>query len=308
MSVTVRDVTKWYGEQKALDHVTFTVSGGEVTGFLGPNGAGKSTMMKIITGFLPPSSGEVLVDGLDVRNHLPEVKKRIGYLPEHNPLYPEMYIREYLNYVAGLYKLGSHKKERVQEIIGLTGLEPELHKKIGALSKGYRQRVGLAQALLHDPDVLILDEPTSGLDPNQIVEIRELIRQLGKEKTVLLSTHIMQEVEAICSRVIIIHKGRIIADDSEKSLVSLKTKGSFTTIRTEFKESLPPDRLAALSHVTEIIPENDRIFTLHCEKDIREEIFHFAQRESLTLLGLSLVSQNLEEVFRELTGTMKGDQ
>ena len=301
MSVTVQDVTKWYGGQKALDHVSFTVFRGEVTGFLGPNGAGKSTMMKIITGFLPPSSGDVFVDGLDVRNNLLEVKKRIGYLPEHNPLYPEMYIREYLNYVAGLYALGSHKKSRVQEIIRMTGLEPEQHKKIGALSKGYRQRVGLAQALLHNPEVLILDEPTSGLDPNQIVEIRELIKHLGMEKTVLLSTHIMQEVEAICDRVIIIHKGKIIADGAEKNLVNLQPKQTWFTIYAEFKETVTPEQLSALSHVTEIVPQGNSIFTLRCEKDIREQIFTFAREQSLTLLSLSLISQNLEEVFRELT-------
>ena len=301
MSVVVRDVTKWYGGQKALDHISFTVTKGEVTGFLGPNGAGKSTMMKIITGFLPASSGEVYVDGRDVRNDLLAVRKRIGYLSEHNPLYPEMYIREYLNYVAGLYHLGSQKKKRVKEIIRMTGLEPEQHKKIGALSKGYRQRVGLAQALLHDPDVLILDEPTSGLDPNQIVEIRELIKQLRREKTVLLSTHIMQEVEAICDRVIIIHKGKIIADGSEKSLINLQSKDAYSTIYIEFRETINPEQLRSLDYVLEIIPETSQSFTLHCKKDIRDNLFQFALQHSLTLRSLSLVAQNLEEVFRELT-------
>ncbi len=300
MAVTVKNITKYYGKQKALNGVSFTVSDGEVTGFLGPNGAGKSTMMKIITGFLPPSSGEVFVDSLEVRNNPLEIRKRIGYLPEHNPLYPHMYIREYLNYVAGLYHLGQPGKTRVKEIIHITGLETEQHKKIGSLSKGYRQRVGLAQALLHDPKVLILDEPTSGLDPNQIVEIRQLIKQLGREKTVLLSTHIMQEVEAVCDRVIIIHKGEIIANDSEKSLMNLKTKAYFI-IHAGFKEAITPDLLKALPHVLEVIPESDTTYTLHCEEDIREDIFRYAVAHSLTILSLSLAGQSLEEIFRKLT-------
>ena len=301
MSIAVKDITKYYGEQKALDHISFTVEEGAVTGFLGPNGAGKSTMMKIITGFLPPSSGEVFVDDLNVRDHLLEIRKQIGYLPEHNPLYPEMYIREYLNYVAGLYHLGSLKKTKVEEVIRMTGLQPEQHKKIGALSKGYRQRVGLAQALLHDPQVLILDEPTSGLDPNQIIEIRQLIKQLGHEKTVLLSTHIMQEVEAVCDRVIIIHKGRIIADGAEKELVNLQLQDSSFKIHVEFKESLSPEKLYDLEHILEIIPQTGRSFTLLCNKDIREDIFRFATEHALILTGLFLTGQNLEEVFRELT-------
>jgi ABC-2 type transport system ATP-binding protein len=301
MSVTVRNITKWYGRQKALDDVSFSIEKGHVTGFLGPNGAGKSTMMKIITGFLPPSTGEVQVNGLEVRNHLLEVRRMIGYLPEHNPLYPEMYIREYLFYVAGIYRLGKEKKKRVEEIIGLTGLGPEQHKQIGSLSKGYRQRVGLAQALLHDPDVLILDEPTSGLDPNQILEIRELIKTLGREKTVLLSTHIMQEVEAICDRVIIIHKGRIIADESERSLVHLREKQSFFTIQAEFSEEVPVDHLTSLTHVLEVTPAGNHSFVLQCEADIREEIFRMAVEKGFTLRGLSLAARNLEDVFRELT-------
>ena len=301
MSVTVRNVTKWYGQQKALDNVSFSVEKGYVTGFLGPNGAGKSTMMKIITGFLPPSSGEVQVNGLEVRNNLLEVRKTIGYLPEHNPLYPEMYIREYLNYVAGIYKLSHNKKKKVEEIIGLTGLGPEQHKQIGSLSKGYRQRVGLAQALLHDPGVLILDEPTSGLDPNQIVEIRELIKTLGREKTVLLSTHIMQEVEAVCDRVIIIHQGRIVADETEHSLVSLREKQSFFTIQAEFSEEVPAALLSSLTHVLGVTTAGSHSFVLQCEADIREEIFHMAVEKGFTLKGLSLAARNLEDVFRELT-------
>ena len=301
MSITARNITKWYGSQKALDDVSFIVEKGHVTGFLGPNGAGKSTMMKIITGFLPPSSGEVLVNGLEVRNNLLEVRKMIGYLPEHNPLYQEMYVREYLSYVGGIYKLGREKKKRVEEIIGLTGLGPEQHKQIGSLSKGYRQRVGLAQALLHDPDILILDEPTSGLDPNQIVEIRELIRSLGKEKTILLSTHIMQEVEAVCDRVIIIHRGKIVADETERSLLSLREQQTLCTIHVEFSETVAPSLIESLDHVREVAPAGEHAFMLSCEQDIREEIFRLAVSQGLTLKTLALTGRSLEEVFRELT-------
>ena len=207
MSIVVQGVTKFYGEQKALDNISFEVKTGEIVGFLGPNGAGKSTMMKIITGFIPASSGKVNVNGIEIRTENLEVRKNIGYLPENNPLYPEMYVREYLGFVASVYKPGISEKKQIDNIIELTGLSPEQNKKIGSLSKGYRQRVGLAQALIHNPAVLILDEATTGLDPNQIVEIRNLIKEAGKEKTVMLSTHIMQEVEAICDRVIIIDKG-----------------------------------------------------------------------------------------------------
>ncbi len=216
MSIVVQGVTKLYGEQKALDNVSFEVKTGEIVGFLGPNGAGKSTMMKIITGFIPASSGQVNVNDLVVGTDNLEVRKRIGYLPENNPLYPEMYIREYLGFVASIYKTGIPKKKLIDNIIEVTGLRPEQKKKIGALSKGFRQRVGLAQALIHNPEVLILDEATTGLDPNQIVEIRNLIKEAGREKTVMLSTHIMQEVEAICDRVIIIDKGVIVANEDEK--------------------------------------------------------------------------------------------
>jgi len=214
MSIKATNITKIYGKQKALDSVAIEINAGEVVGLLGPNGAGKSTMMKIISCFLPPTSGEVTVDGFDIFEQELEVKKRVGYLPENNPLYLDMYVREYLFFLAGIHKLGRTKRSRVDEIIGITGLGLEQNKKIGALSKGFRQRVGLAQALLHDPSVLILDEPTSGLDPNQLLEIRSLIQEIGKEKTVLFSTHIMQEVEAICDRAVIIHLGKIVADDS----------------------------------------------------------------------------------------------
>jgi len=223
MSIKATDITKIYGKQKALDSVSLEINAGEVVGLLGPNGAGKSTMMKIISCFLPPTSGEVTVDGFDIFEQELEVKKRVGYLPEHNPLYLDMYVREYLSFLAGIHKLGRRKKARVDEIISTTGLELEQNKKIGALSKGYRQRVGLAQALLHDPSVLILDEPTSGLDPNQLLEIRSLIQEIGKEKTVLFSTHIMQEVEAICNRAVIIHLGKIVADDAVANLKKEKS-------------------------------------------------------------------------------------
>jgi ABC-2 type transport system ATP-binding protein len=217
MSIKINNVTKIYGKQKALDNVSFQVNSGEIVGFLGPNGAGKSTLMKIITSFIPPTEGDVYVNGLNVLEHQKEVKKLIGYLPEQNPLYNEMYIVEFLNFVAGLYNI-KNRVERIDKIIQLTGLEPEIEKKIGALSKGFKQRVGLAQAIIHDPKILILDEPTSGLDPNQIIEIRNLIKELGKEKTVLLSTHIMQEVDAICDKIIIISNGKIIADDTTENI------------------------------------------------------------------------------------------
>ncbi len=221
MSIEVKEVSKIYGSQKALDTVSFSIQKGEIVGFLGPNGAGKSTMMKIITCFLPQSSGSVKVCGFDVSEDPMEVKKRVGYLPEHNPLYLDMYVKEYLGFIAGLHKIEG-KKERVAEIIEQVGLQVEQHKLIGALSKGYRQRVGLAQALIHDPEVLILDEPTTGLDPNQIEEIRNLIKKVGKSKTVMMSTHIMQEVEAVCDRVIIVNKGNLVADDSSGEISKSK--------------------------------------------------------------------------------------
>lgn len=222
MSISVQSLTKIYGTQRAVDAISFDIKKGEIVGFLGPNGAGKSTTMKMITGYLPPTDGKAVVAGFDVSEKPMEVQKRLGYLPEANPLYYDMYVREYLEFSAGIHQLGSHARKRIEDIVSQTGLGKEAHKKIGALSKGYKQRVGLAQAMLHQPEVLVLDEPTSGLDPNQIVEIRELILRMGQEKTVLLSTHIMQEVEAMCSRVIIINNGRVVADES---LDSLKKKG-----------------------------------------------------------------------------------
>jgi ABC-2 type transport system ATP-binding protein len=302
MSIVVQGVTKFYGQQKALDDVSFEIKTGEVVGFLGPNGAGKSTMMKIITGFIPPTSGNVLVNGTPVTDESKDIRKAIGYLPENNPLYPEMYVREYLSFCASLYKTGKSLKKQIDNIIEITGLAPEQKKKIGSLSKGYRQRVGLAQALIHDPEVLILDEATTGLDPNQIVEIRNLIRDAGKEKTVMLSTHIMQEVEAICNRVIIIDKGVIIADEDKNDIYS-RIKQSKQEILVEF-DSEPGDDLIDKIHfagsVRRIRP-NTLIVESPGEEDIRPAIFAFAVNNNLTVLSLQKKENNLEEVFRVLT-------
>ena len=303
MSIVVREVTKLYGSQKALDNVSFEVKTGEIVAFLGPNGAGKSTMMKIITGFIPASSGSVLVNGSEVSSEDPEIRKRIGYLPENNPLYPEMYVREYLSFVASIYKLGRSAAGKIENIIGLTGLSPESGKKIGALSKGYRQRVGLAQALIHDPDVLILDEATSGLDPNQIVEIRSLIKEAGKEKTVMLSTHIMQEAEAVCDRIIIIDKGVIVADE-EKSNIYSKIKRRKQIIRVGFDKKISAAELLSIPNVTKVSLTDQDLWLLEaeCEEDIRPAVFSFAVQNNLTALSLQKEENNLEEVFRHLTG------
>lgn len=303
MSIEVINISKKYGEQLALDHVSFSIPAGQVVGFLGPNGAGKSTLMKIITGYLSPTEGVALLNGMDMRTSPVHVKKHIGYLPENNPLYPEMFVKEYLMYVAGIYKLGGSAKKRVNDIVALTGLQTEVKKKIGALSKGYRQRVGLAQALIHDPDILILDEPTSGLDPNQIVEIRSLINQLGREKTVLLSTHIMQEVEAVCNRVIIIHKGKIVADQPEKN-ISQSKEGTGTTIRVEFNQKPDYTLLEKIKGVKSLQKLNEQapwLYRMNCEKDIREDIFRFAVENNLSVLSLQIEEQSIEDVFRELT-------
>jgi ABC-2 type transport system ATP-binding protein len=304
MSIVVQGVTKLYGDQKALDNVSFEIRTGEIVGFLGPNGAGKSTMMKIITGFIPATSGTVMVNGLDVENGSSEVKKKIGYLPENNPLYPEMYVREYLGFVASLYKSEVPPGKQIAKIIEMTGLAPEQKKKIGSLSKGYRQRVGLAQALIHNPQVLILDEPTTGLDPNQIVEIRNLIREAGRQKTVMLSTHIMQEVEAICDRVIIIDKGVIVADE-EKSMIYSRIRRAKQVIQVEF------DRMVEEAIIKEIaaisLARNIRGTTWEIEaegeEDIRPAIFSFAVSHNLTVLSLQKKENNLEEIFRLLTNS-----
>jgi ABC-2 type transport system ATP-binding protein len=302
MSIVVQGVSKFYGEQKALDNVSFEIKSGEIVGFIGPNGAGKSTMMKIITGFIPASSGKVTVNGLAVEADNLEVKKQIGYLPENNPLYPEMYVREYLGFVASIYKSGMSAKKQIDNIIELTGLVPEQNKKIGSLSKGYRQRVGLAQALIHNPAVLILDEATTGLDPNQIVEIRNLIKEAGKEKTVMLSTHIMQEVEAICDRVIIIDKGVIVADE-EKSKIYSKIKRPKQVIEIEFDKDITDLSLAQIENVSSIKKIRNNVWLIETEgdEDIRPLLFNFAVKNNLTVLSLNKQENNLEEVFRQLT-------
>ena len=302
MSIEVKNISKIYGTQKALNDVSFKINTGEIVGFLGPNGAGKSTMMKIITGFIPPTFGEVAVNELDVVENSLEIRKMIGYLPENNPLYHEMYVKEYLQYVAGIYKLGKSSEQKIKEIIEITGLTIEQKKKIGQLSKGYRQRVGLAQALIHDPKVLILDEPTSGLDPNQILEIRNLITTIGKEKTVMLSTHIMQEVEAICDRVIIINKGQIVADDSTKNIHS-HLEENFRTIIVEFSKKIDYQLLEKITGVVKVKKVDDTNYLVQTNEDIdvRSQIFDFAVKNNVAVLSMQKQEKRLEDVFHELT-------
>ena len=301
MSVKIENITKIYGQQKALDNVSFEVSTGQVVGFLGPNGAGKSTMMKIITCFIPQTSGAATVCGFDVTEQPMEVKRKIGYLPENNPLYLDMYVKEYLAFIAGIHQLNGKKEKRIDEMIEMTGLQIEHKKKIGALSKGYRQRVGLAQALIHNPEVLILDEPTSGLDPNQLVEIRNLIKDIGKKKTVILSTHIMQEVTAICDRVIIINKGKIVANDST-SVLQQKTSGG-NVVLVEFDKSISREKLSGITGISkaENIRNNIWRITASSEQDIRNSIFQFAVQNQLAVLSMNRQEQSLEEVFQQLT-------
>ena len=298
MSIQVKEVSKLYGKQKALDNLNFEISDAEVVGFLGPNGAGKSTMMKIITGFLPQSSGDVFVNGLNVMEHSLEIRKQIGYLPENNPLYLDLYVKEYLEYVAGIYKLGSKKKQCVDEMIELTGLGLEQKKKIGALSKGYRQRVGLAQALIHDPKVLILDEPTTGLDPNQLIEIRQLIQNIGKEKTVMLSTHIMQEVEAICERVLIINKGKLVADQASNSIHSLKESH---VLDLQFTSPVSKEQFQSIPGITHIQTLTNNRYQISAKADVREQIFQMAVSNQLVLIEMKSQERNLESIFHELT-------
>lgn len=298
MSIEVKDISKSYGEQKALDAVSFSINKGEIVGFLGPNGAGKSTLMKILTTYLNADSGTALVNAHNVADQQKAVQKSVGYLPEHNPLYLDLYVREYLAFNADVYHVN---KSRIEEMIQLTGLTPEAHKKIGALSKGYRQRVGLAAALLHDPEVLILDEPTTGLDPNQLVEIRELIKNIGKNKTVFLSTHIMQEVEAICDRVIIIDHGKIVTDKKLNNLV--KDTKEAQLIEVEFDQPVTETLLQSLPELTTAINTKGNTWelTFIAEKDMRPAVFDFAQANKLKTLQLALKSKNLETVFREMT-------
>ena len=297
MSIEVQNISKSYGTQKALDNVSFSIKKGEIVGFLGPNGAGKSTLMKILTTFIDADSGLATVNGNDVTSAQKAVQQSVGYLPEHNPLYLDLYVWEYLEFNADVYKV---PKSRIEEVIQLTGLSPESHKKIGQLSKGYRQRVGLATAFLHNPDVLILDEPTTGLDPNQLVEIRELIKNIGKDKTVFLSTHIMQEVEAICDRVIIINNGKIVTDKKLDKLVSEEKE---QIIEVEFDKTIDETILAVLPNIKTYKNKNGNLWeiTFSTEVDMRPALFDFATNNGLKTLQLNQKNKNLEQIFREKT-------
>jgi ABC-2 type transport system ATP-binding protein len=298
MSIQVKNITRLFNEQKALDDVSFTINTGEIVGFIGPNGAGKSTMMKIITGLLPQTSGNVSVNNFDVIEHPFEIRKCIGYLPENNPLYPTMYIKEYLEMIAGIYKI----KTNLNEIIEQTGLQIEQHKKIGQLSKGFRQRVGLAQALIHKPSVLILDEPTTGLDPNQIIEIRNLIKKTGSNKTIMLSTHLMQEVEAICDRIIIINKGKIIANGTKDEVIK-STNKTTSTIHIEFNKSTDKNWIENIEGVIDVrlVKENHWLIQFESSSDIREQLFAKAVENKLSVLSLQKMEKSLEQAFQELT-------
>ncbi|HAO45476.1 MAG TPA: gliding motility-associated ABC transporter ATP-binding subunit GldA [Ferruginibacter sp.] len=300
MSIRVTNLTKVYGTQKAVDGITFNVAKGEIVGFLGPNGAGKSTTMKMITGYLQADGGEAEVCGQTVQDNSNTTKEKIGYLPEANPLYYDMYVREYLDFITNVHTV-SNKKQKIEEVIGQVGLTVEANKKIGQLSKGYKQRVGLAAALIHNPEVLILDEPTSGLDPNQIVEIREVIKQLGKEKTVLFSSHILQEVQAICDRVIIINKGKIVADDSLSNLQ--KSKTGEHVVLVEFKENIATDQLTDLNAVTNIEQLHTSHFKLHTAnpESVRKQLLELSLQNNWNIVSLQTESSSLEEVFRSLT-------
>ena len=302
MSLRLKNLTKIYGAQKAVNDISFEIEKGEIVGFLGPNGAGKSTTMKIATCYLPPTSGEVWVGGFNVVERPIEVKQITGYLPEHNPLYLDLYVHEYLGFVGKLYGLrGQRLNDRVKEIIDLCGLGPEQNKKIEALSKGYRQRVGLAQALIHDPEILILDEPTSGLDPNQLVEIRKLIKTVSQQKTVVFSTHIMQEVQALCDRVIVINKGEIVADDKLERI--LQTQGNTVAIVVQFEGNVNLDHLKLLPGVREVEALEGFKYKVLSEGniDLRPEIFRFAADNNLSLIGLKQEENSLENIFRDLT-------
>ena len=298
MSIEVKNLFKYYGEQAAVRDVSFSVNKGEIVAFLGPNGAGKSTTMKIMTGYIPASSGEVYIGGIKVDVDELKTRQMIGYLPENNPLYVDMYVREYLEFVGRIYKV-KNLKSRVAEMVHAVGLDVEQNKKIGALSKGYRQRVGLAQAIIHDPEVLILDEPTTGLDPNQLVEIRELIRQIGKQKTVLLSTHIMQEVEAICDRVIILSKGQIVADDKAKTL---QQELEHQTVYVEFDSAVTKAQLAKIPNVSKVEAlDKGWLIESIAPEDLRKSVAQYAQAQNWLILTLNIEQKSLEEVFKELT-------
>jgi ABC-2 type transport system ATP-binding protein len=296
MSIQVQSVSKSYGDQLALNEVSFNAKKGEIIGFLGPNGAGKSTLMKILTGYISPNKGDVSVGGTNVLTHAIEAQAKIGYLPEQNPLYKDMYVREYLNFRASIFNVG---KERIEEVIALVGLTPEVQKKIGQLSKGYQQRVGIAAAILHDPEVLILDEPTTGLDPNQLQDIRSLIKQLGQEKTILFSTHIMQEVEAVCDRVIIIKKGELLLDQFLKEL----NQNNEQTIVVTFDSEIKVEQLKMLPNLTSSknLENTTWQFTFDSDEDMRSVVFDFAQEQKVKILELNSQRQSLESLFKEVT-------
>jgi ABC-2 type transport system ATP-binding protein len=305
MSVTISNLTKIYGSQKAIDNITFKAADNEIVGFLGPNGAGKSTTMKIVTGYLAADAGNVTVNGLDVNTQSLDAKKQIGYLPEGNPLYYEMYVREYLGFIAGIHAIKSHVKKRIGEVIDLTGLPAESNKKIRQLSKGYKQRVGLAAALIHDPQVLILDEPTSGLDPNQIIEIRQVIKELGKNKTVLFSSHILQEVESVCNRVVIINKGKIVADDT---LANLRLSGEHAhTVIVQFDQNIDISILATLESVQQVEQENDFIFKLLTPnpENVKKQLLLLSLQKNVNIRSLQSEGRSLEAIFRNLTGNIQ---
>jgi len=300
MSVIVTDVSKQYGKQMALDRVSLTINKGEVVGLLGPNGAGKSTLMKILSCFIPPTAGKASVNGFDVIEQSMEVRKLVGYLPENNPLYTDMYVAEYLRFIAGIHKLGKAARPRIDELIQQTGLILEVNKKIGALSKGYRQRVGLAQAMMHNPEVLILDEPTSGLDPNQLVDIRALIKSLGKEKTVILSTHIMQEVEAICDRAIIINKGKLVADDSTQNL---KKKPKSNVLMVRFEEKVLDSQLKKIKGVKSLkeISENHWLIEYNEKENVRKLLMQWSMENDINIQSMQQEALSMEEAFQVFT-------
>ncbi len=300
MSVSVDKVTKMYGVQKALDEVSFTIPAGQIVGLLGPNGAGKSTIMKILTCFIPPTFGTASVNGLDVIENSIEVRRLVGYLPEHNPLYTDMYVREYLEFSAGIYQLGKSSKSRIDEMIEQTGLTDERHKKIAALSKGYRQRVGLAQAMLHNPEVLILDEPTSGLDPNQLIDIRNLIKKMGEQKTVILSTHIMQEVEAVCDRAIIINKGKIVADDKTADILKSDNQNRLIV---ELDKAIDASLFKSITIISDYKKMNGNIWQISAKNldELQQELMKWAVNNKLSILSMRRSENTMEESFHRLT-------
>lgn len=299
--IEISNITKIFGNQTALDDVSFTIETGSIVGFLGPNGAGKSTLMKIITGLISPTSGKVLVNGIDVTENTAEVHKIIGYLPENNPLYYDMYVKEYLQFTANIYNIGNAKKA-VEEVVERTGLEAESHKKIGTLSKGYKQRVGIAQAIIHNPQVLILDEPTTGLDPNQIIEIRNLIVDLGRDKTIMLSTHIMQEVQAICNHIAVLDHGRLVANDDTQHIQQKTTDGN-QLIEVEFNCKIDEQQLQQIANIVSVEPQGENRYLVEsaAESDARQDIFNFAVQNKIVVLSMQTRKRTIEEVFQELT-------